>query len=1011
LKIQTARQRLLASTIIGGAAMLALQAAPAYAQDGQNATEVEGVVVTGSRIVRQDFEAISPVTTVGSEQLELTATMTVESLLNELPQIVPGNTRTSNNAGGEDFSTIDLRGLGPNRTLVLVNGERVPASSSTGVVDLNTIPASLIDRIEVVTGGASAVYGSDAISGVVNFILKDDYEGAEFNVTYGSSFEGLGQEIETNVLVGGNFANGRGNATAYASYYNREEVSQSEMGYTRNSAAACYDSVSHKVFACDTAAEAGRPNSIGVILAGGSGTPPWGWIANSAANPFNAAVLNAAFPTRFTGQDNDCNPATAPVDYGLATFGTLNLSFNDAGQLTPRFNDLNCGVPDRAAGSSRYNASPDNFLIIPGERFNMTTTVNYDVTDSVRAKVMLNFVNSSSEVQLAPTPATGLRVTLTPAMQALISTDHPDLWIALQSRPNPLAAFTMDRRTTEVGTRNGYSENNSFYALTTVDGDINDNWNWSATASFGSNHFDSNGTNSVNRTALAQGLAGCETAAGLPLGAAALPGCVPLDIFGPGTLDDAMVAFLRVNTFSETEIEESRVAGFIRGDLFDLPAGPVAMVFGVEYRDTDVVFRVDNEQRTGNIFGFNAVQNVAGAVQVTELYAELSVPLIKDQPFAHYLGIEGGYRTSDYSSVGQVNTFKVGAEWAPVDWLRFRGVYNEATRAPSALELFRGGDQGFSGFSEPCAFNAPGQNAAMQAFCVLQGVPAGLIPTFTANNTQVQQFAFGNPNLSPETAKTWTAGLVFQPDWFPVGDFRATIDYYDIAIDDAILGLGTTFFLNSCYTADLSQSDPAACARITRDPNTGQITAINTTVGNAATFATSGVDFQLEWTVNLEDTFLPIPGRLRVNELFSVIDSFEINGTDFIGTTSGSIGGALFDWKSVLSVYYTLGDWTLFARWSYVPEICDPTFAVGSTKKACDAPDFGQYDPAASYVDISARWNVTDNFQVVGFIGNVFDELPPQTPAGTVSPLPNTDIQLYDRVLGRTFSVSAKVRF
>ena len=225
LKIQTARQRLLASTIIGGAALLALQAAPAFAQD---ATEVEGVVVTGSRIVRQDFEAISPVTTVGSEQLELTATLTVDTLLNELPQIVPGNTRTSNNAGGEDFATIDLRGLGPRRTLVLVNGERVPASSPLGVVDLNTIPASLIDRIEVVTGGASAVYGSDAISGVVNFILKDDYEGAEITATYGSSFEGKAPEVEVNALVGGNFANGRGNATAYAAYYNRESVSQSE---------------------------------------------------------------------------------------------------------------------------------------------------------------------------------------------------------------------------------------------------------------------------------------------------------------------------------------------------------------------------------------------------------------------------------------------------------------------------------------------------------------------------------------------------------------------------------------------------------------------------------------------------------------------------------------------------------------------------------------------------------------------------------------------------------------
>jgi len=986
----------MASTIIGGAALLAM-AAPAFAAD--DATEVEGVVVTGSRIVRQDFEAISPVTTVGSEQLELTATLSVETLLNELPQIVPGNTRTSNNSGGEDFSTIDLRGLGPNRTLVLVNGERIPASSTTGVVDLNTIPASLIDRIEVVTGGASAVYGSDAISGVVNFILKDDYEGAEIMATYGSSFEGKAPEVEVNALVGGNFANGRGNATAYAAYFNREKVLQSEFGFSRTSGAACYDTVHLRVDVCDSASEVSATNPV--ISSGGSGTPAWGWITNNGANPFtNLSVL---LPAHFGAGNTDTNCDGIPG--GAVNSG--NLSFNDAGQLTPRNVSGACGVPDRSAGSSRYNFAPDNYLMIPAERFNMTTTVNYDITDSVHAKVMLNFVNSTQEVQLAPTPATGLTVTLTPNMQALIKANAPDLWIALQSRPTPLAPFTMDRRTNEVGTRNGFTENNSFYGLTTVDGDFNDNWNWSVTASYGSNRFDGRGINSVNATALRQGLAGCQTAAGAPLGGAALPGCVPLDIFGPGTLTQPMVDFIRVNTFAETQIEETRIAGFVRGDLFTLPAGPVAAVFGAEYRDTDIAFRVDNEQRTGNIFGFNAIQDVNGAIQVSELYTEISVPLIKDQPLAYYLGLEGGYRYSDYSSVGGVTTFKVGAEWAPVEWLRFRSVYNEATRAPSVIELFQAGDQGFPAYLDPCRFNAPGQNAATQAFCVAQGVPAGSIATFTANNSQVQAFSFGNPNLKPETAKTFTAGLVLQPDWFPVGDFRMTVDYYDIKIEDAVAALGAQFFLNSCYGS--LGANAAACARIARDPVTGQVTAVNVTVGNLNALETQGIDFQFEWSVNLEDTFLPIPGRLRVNELLSIINDFKINGTDFSGTTTAAIGGAIFDWKSTLSVYYTLGDWTAFARWSYVPSLCDPTFASTGTSAGCSASDTGQMDPAASYIDASVRWNVTDNFQVTGFIGNLFDEQPPQTPAGLFSQA-NTDPQVY-RVLGRTFSVSARIRF
>jgi iron complex outermembrane receptor protein len=1012
LRTQTVRQRLLASTIIGGAAILALHAAPALAQE--EPTTVDAIVVTGSRIVRQDFEAISPVTTVSSEQLELTGTLTVEALLNELPQIVPGNTRTSNNAGGQAFSTLDLRGLGPNRTLILVNGERVPAAAANGVVDINTIPTSLISRIEVVTGGASAVYGSDAVAGVVNFILNDKYEGAELSATYNASFDGKAPEIAISGLLGGNFANGRGNMTAYAAYYNRESVSQSEFDYARVSGAACYDAATQRIRVCDSAAEAvafiGGPDGImgtaddtgAIFAAGGSATPAWGVVTNSGANPFQN--LAALLPATFGAGNTDTNCDGIPG--GAINGGSL--SFNDAGQLTPSNTQGACGVPDRSAGSTRYSFAPDNFLIIPAERFNMTTTLNYDITDNIRAKVMLSYANSASEVQLAPTPATNLSVTLTPAMQALIQANAPDLWVALNSRPNAAANFTLQRRMNEVGTRNAFNENNSFYMLSTVDGDFNDNWNWSLTASFGSSRFDIRGTNSVNATALRQGLAGCQTAAGAPLGTSALPGCVPLDLFGPNTMTQAMVNFVTVDTFSETQVEESRVAGFVRGNLLELPAGPVAAVFGFEYRDTGIDFEVDNEQRSGNIFGFNAIQAINGAIQVSELYGEISVPLIKDAPMFHYLGLEGGYRSSDYSSAGQVETYKIGGEWAPVDWLRFRAVYNEATRAPSVFELFRNGDQGFPAYLDPCRATNTAGNIPLQNFCVNQGVPLALIPTFTASNSQVQAFAFGNPNLSPEVASTWTAGFVFQPDWFPLGDFRMTVDWYQIEIEDAISAQGAQFWINQCY-GNLNPGDPG-CARITRDPVTGQVTAVNTTIANLSSQATEGVDIQAEWSVNLEDTFLGIPGRLRVNELLSLIDSYEVNGTDFVGTTSAAIGGAIFDWKSTLSIYYSLDDWMVFARWSYVPELCDPTFATFSaTATACLKTDTGQFDPAASYIDVSARWNVTDTFQVTGVVNNLFDEGVPQTPAGLFSQA-NTDPQVY-RVLGRTFSVSATIRF
>jgi iron complex outermembrane receptor protein len=1012
------RKSLLRGASVLAAAAAAMTGAPAMAQDAE---EEEAIVVTGTRLVRQDFEAISPITTVGSEQLELTATLTTDSLLNELPQIVPGNTRTSNNAGGEDFATVDLRGLGTTRTLVLVNGERIPASSTTGVVDLNTIPASLISRIEVVTGGASAVYGSDAVAGVINFVLKDDYEGGEVTVTYGAEMEtGNAAEFEINGLVGGNFANGRGNMTAYASYYNREGVYQSEYDYSRLSAAVCYDgAVEPSYFVCDDTAEAiANGWLVSPSLPGGSGTPPWGWITNSATNPFGAVGggLSVSLPGQFAAANTDCNPATAGV-----AVNTGNLSFNDAGQLTPRFTSAYCRIPERSNGSSRYNFAPDNFLILPAERIALTATGHYDITDDVTLNILMNYTNSRTEVSLAPTPVTGLTITLTPAMRTLIQANAPDLWTALQTRTNAYAPFTMDRRTTELGNRYAFNENSAFYFLSNLEGSLGENWDWNLMASYGQSHFISRLVGSANKSAFLQGLAGCQ---GLDAGpdnilntvddvAAPLPGlragCEPIDIFGPDTLTDSMVNFLSTTTFSQTIVEENRIAGYVRGDLFELPAGPVATVFGFEYRDSQLQFRVDNEQKQGNIYGFNALQDQQGSIDVYELYTEVAVPLISEQAFAHYLGLEAGFRRSNYSSVGNVDTYKIGGEWAPVEWLRFRAVFNEATRAPNVFELFQNGDQGFPSVTDPCN-DALGNQVACTTAPGTAAVPGAVYPGFAQNNSQVQAFAFGNPNLTPEVAETLTYGFVFQPDWFPIGDLRATVDAYKIEITEVIAARGAQFWLNDCY---INGDVNGGCARIVRDVNTGQVFSVDTTIANFASLETEGIDLQLEWSVPIG------PGQLTINELYSIIDSFTFSGTELSGTSSAGIGSAIPDFKSVLSVSYNVGDWTLFGRWSYVPEMNSsflgcrepgtPVFGCATPNDVGIGFDTGE-TPEASYFDVSARWNVTDNFTLTANIDNVTDEYPPQTPDGALGGQANTDVQTY-RVLGRTFAVSGRYRF
>lgn len=988
---------LLAGTVIAG-----LAATPVFAQDtkpeDKEKKNAETVVITGSRIAKKDYTAISPVTTVTGETLQMTATNSVEKFLNELPQVVPGNTVTSNNAGGEDFATVDLRGLSPTRTLVLVNGDRVPASSTTGVVDINTIPAGLIDRVEVVTGGASAVYGSDAIAGVVNFIMKDNYEGAEVNFSTGANVNGKAREVTANFLVGGNFDNGKGNATLYADYYNRAGVFQSEFDWSKMSAAAlievngttdeyvgkgCIANSSAEYIACN-AAVAARGNYNELWLPGGSGTPAWGWITNSASNPFKNLATNPATAATFASADTDCNPATAGV-----AVNSGNLSFNANGKLEPRKTGGACAVPDRAAGSSRYNYAPDNYIIIPAERHVISANSVYNINDNLKLRTSVSYVNSSTTVQLASTPATGLSVTLTPAMQALIQSKHADLWAALQSRTNPLANFTIDRRVNELGFRIGHNENSTLLGMATLSGKTGiSNWDWNVSASFGKSRFSTYAENSLNKTAMFQGLAGCQNPDGSAI-TGKLPGCVAVDIFGANTMDAAMVNFLSVDTQTFTDVEESRLTANLSGDLFELPAGAVAAVVGFEYRDSDANSVVDDAMVHGDIYGFNAVQNQKGNIGVTEFYGEASIPVLKDKPFAKYLGFEIGGRFSNYSTVGNVTTYKAGAEYSPVSWVKFRGMYNEATRAPNVFELFQNGDQGFPQFTDPC--NATiGRTAATAAFCVAQGVPSAAISTFTQNNSQVEAYAFGNPDLKPETSKSTTLGLVFRPDWFPVGKLSATVDYYKISVADAVADRGATTIIRSCYTG-LDANNPD-CARIKRDVNTGQMVSVNTSRGNLASFNLQGYDIGAEWSNTIYG------GRFRLQEVLSLVNKYEQNGFNYVGYTDASVGGSTPDYKSVLTATYKKGDWSFLTRWTYTPPMTEIDFE-GVVPKT----------PAASYFDASARYDFSNKLQATVVVTNLLDKDPPQTFNGLLSQA-NTDPQVY-RMLGRTYNVSLRYRF
>ena len=1032
------KTRLLTSSVFAGA-IIASVALPAIAQTEDEpvattapaATEDEArqekITVTGSRLASANFTGTSPVTSVSAEAIELSATLSVETLLNELPQVIPGNTYTSNNAGGEDFATIDLRGLGPSRSLVLINGERVPASSISGVVDLNSIPPGLLDRVEVLTGGASAVYGSDAVAGVVNFILKEDYEGAQFTVGTGGAFDGNAQYENFDFLVGGNFDNGKGNLTTYGSYYNRDGVKQSAYDYAKTSATLLYgyDTTTGEYAAYGIAnssaqwvqirdALAAQYGFAATLASGGSVTPPWGQIVNSTSNPFQNLATNPATAGQFAGVNSDCNPATAVVNVNGG-----NLSFNDQGQLTPYFSAGACSVPDRAAGSSRYNFAPDNFIVLPAERLGLQSIGTYQVTDDIKLKGFFSYVKSETQVQLAPSPLAqnffsvnpnnAWAITGTDGVMGTADDPHPDLSAALLSRPNPNASFAYGWRSSALGPRIGNYTNDSFIARVSAEGEISETWDWNLSVGYGRSTLSDLLENNLSRVALEQGVAGCSTVT-----SGRLPGCVDVDIFGPPSIvTPAMANFLTTDTQSKTEVEQISVSGFVRGDLIQLPAGPMSIVAGLEYRQDDVERSVDDALRRGEIVGFNGEQNVLGSVDVYEAYAETLIPILSDLPFAHDLSLEIGGRISDYSSVGEAEALKIGLNYAPTDWVRLRAVFNNAVRAPSASELFLSGNQGFPSYSDPCRFQATNPNPALLAFCTTNGnigggfVPLASAPTFTASNSQVQAFAFGNPDLEPETGETFTAGIVFEPDFLPIGRFRGSVDYFQITLEDAVVSRGASTILSSCYSnLGVTAQSAIDCQRIVRDPS-GQIFSVDTTLINLAdTIEIAGTDIQLDYNIDLDEVFKGAPGTLNLNTLVTLTDKYDFAGTRVEGTTTAGIGGATPDWKTSTTLDYRLDDWTFQVRHQYVPSLIQE---VGDFFGFPPLPD--QETPEFSNFDFSTAWDVNDRFRVVGTVSNVMDELPPQTELGLFDQA-NTDAALYAPwVIGRTFSVSARLKF
>jgi iron complex outermembrane receptor protein len=930
------------------AAVLAPHAAVAQAED---AAVVEEVVVTGSRIPRRDFGAPSPITTVDRETLTNSGQPTLEESLNQMPQISPDFGRSSNNPGNGK-SLINLRGLGSNRTLVMLNGRRLAPSGVGSSVDVNTLPQVLIDRVEVITGGATTVYGSDAVAGVVNFITRDDFEGFGLETSAYVTGEGDSEVYDLNLTWGHNFASGRGNITLFGGYLDRRESFASDRELT---AVPLFDTWE------------------GEIIEAGSRTIPEGVIF---------------FP---------------PVDFGN---GPAPTTFTTDG--VPR---------EYVEPADLYNYAPANYLQVPLERYSAGMFLNYELSERIEGYTELTYTRNTGRQNLAPVPAFEFATVnldnpvLSPEAQQVFANNFiPD-----PNDPN-LVSFFVARRMEEVGPRIADTTNDYYRVVAGMRGFLNDTWDYDVWASFTKGEEEELLLNDVSRTSFLQGLL-VDPVSGQCFDTSR--GCVPVNMFGAGNISAEAVEFLRLPpAVNITNREQKLVSAFVRGDPFETWAGPVAVAVGAEWRSDSGDFQADESLFTGDAMGFSGTSSVDGRESVGEIYAEALIPLADNVPFARYLAFEVGGRLSEYDNAGSVDTFKLGGDWEPVSDLRLRTMFQRSVRAPDLVEAFQEQLRSPGSFVnnnnvDPCsASEDPAANGNVEK-CVLQGIPQDQVGVFEATPFFPTTFiSGGNPALVPETAETWTAGVVFTgfEDWV------FSLDYFDLQVEDTI---GSANAQLVCF--DAKNTGNVLCDNIVRDPNNFNVVEVDETASNLGATETSGIDVQVSYATELPALF-GIGGSyadLTVNLVWThlrelkfqenpVVDPIDCAGYFGFTCEFSEIGTTFPENRVTTNISYLAGNWDMHLTWRWIGDTENDAerFAeiIGFDDPIVSVPSTGN----RNYLDFGLGYQFTDNISARLNIANLLDEDAPLMADGAISN--NTDDRLYD-IFGRAYQLTLLLRY
>ncbi len=952
------RNKLSAAALIcmGMGAVIAL---PAMAQ------QLERVEITGSRIKSIGAVSSSPISSVGAAEINSSQPVAIEEVIKGLPAAVPAIGPGTNNGSGGG-ATLDLRGLGPNRSLVLIDGRRMVPFNLDGTVDTNAIPIALLQRIDLVTGGASAVYGADAVAGVVNFVLNRNFKGLELSSTYGTSEKGDANRRRTDITMGGKFADGRGNMVMSLGSTKTDKLLQG----SRDIGLSALSSVT------------GLPQGSGTGVPAQFGIP-------------SVAGLPAGTPSLASVQ---IVPST-----GVLSTSTVGWNFN-----------------------------PLNFYVTPLDRRQATALANFVINDHAEVYADLFYTRANVLANLAPS-GTFFNVYQVPIGNPFIpAAARQQICQVRGISPADCVAgaagttevpMGIGRRFTELGPRINNFENKSLQTTLGLKGAIVGNWSYDVYMSNGettqvNTRGDWGSLSKVQQALRATNTTTCTSN---------INGCVPLNVFGPdGSITPAMLNFINLSAILQSQVRQDIMAGTITGDLgkFKSPwtTDPIGVAIGVESREVSAsTFSDAASQIQGEVLGTGAPRpDRKGTLKLNELYLEASVPLIKNMPGVKRLGLELGYRDTKFTTTTSQSygSYKVGADWEPIDGLRIRAMEQRATRAPNVDELYAPLVSGLSNLAiDPCQLTLINQAQANTAgtlsnLCRLTGVPVpsiGSLPPPSAG--QINRRFGGNPGLGPEIADTLTAGFVLQPKF--VRNLSLSVDYYKIDITKAVSSQSTTDVLNDCFdpARNVGLTMNAACALVQRGQlgtfNGADAPGVITPLSNRGKQWTSGYDLGVNYLHKLGSMGkLDLALNANFQKTYGVQPTPASVVRDCLGYYSVACGSPNYKTKFSQRTTWAYQDFTVGYNWRHVGAVIEEP---GGTNFLPAYAEIKAYD----YIDLSGSWKAHKNVRLNLSITNLFDKKPPavgNTISGTGVNSGNTFPQNYD-VVGRYFSLGATVTF